>query len=63
MEEQPPVSEEMKVLGWRLLVLLNAGYAEELACELAGASGVDLHRAVELVEQGCAPPTAARILL
>jgi hypothetical protein len=55
-------SEQDKVEGWRLHVLMEAGYPLSLAERLAG-SEADLHRAVELVAQGCEPQTAAEILL
>lgn len=55
-------SERAKVEGWRLHVLMEAGYPLSLAERLA-ASDADLHRAVELIEQGCSPETAAEILL
>ena len=54
--------ERAKVEGWRLHVLIEAGFPLELAEKLA-TSEVDLHTAVELVEQGCGPDIAARILL
>ena len=55
-------SERAKVESWRLHVLMEAGYPLSLAERLAG-SEADLHRAVQLVRQGCAPQTAAEILL
>ena len=55
-------SERAKVEGWRLHVLIEAGYPLPLAERLA-ASDADLHRAVELVRAGCSPATAAEILL
>lgn len=55
-------SERAKVESWRLHVLMEAGYPLPLAERLAG-SEADLHRAVELVDRGCAPETAAEILL
>jgi hypothetical protein len=55
-------SERAKVESWRLHVLMEAGYPISLAERLA-ASEADLHRAVELVEQGCTHETAAEILL
>jgi hypothetical protein len=55
-------SEQAKVEGWRLHVLIEAGYPLPLAERLA-ASGADLHEAVRLVSQGCSPTTAAEILL
>ena len=53
---EPNGSDQTKVESWRLHVLMEAGYP------LAG-SEADLHRAVELVGQGCAPETAVEILL
>ena len=55
-------SERDKVAGWRLHVLMDAGYPLLLAERLAH-SDADLHSAVELVRQGCEPKTAAEILL
>jgi hypothetical protein len=56
------ISERAKVESWRLHVLIEAGYPLVLAERIAG-SHVDLHRAVELLHQGCSPETAAEILL
>ncbi len=55
-------SERAKVESWRLHVLMEAGFPLPLAERLA-ASDADLHRSVELLRQGCAPETAAEILL
>jgi hypothetical protein len=55
-------SERDKVAGWRLHVLIEAGYPLPLAEKLA-QSDADLHTAVELVRKGCEPLTAAEILL
>jgi hypothetical protein len=55
-------TERAKVQGWRLHVLIEAGYPLSLAEKLAD-SEADLHRAVELVGTGCTHETAARILL
>ena len=49
---EPNGSERSKVESWRLHVLMEAGYPLPLAERLAG-SEADLHRAVELVGQGC----------
>lgn len=54
--------EREKVAGWRLHVLMEAGYPVLLAERLAH-SEADLHSAVELVRRGCEPKTAAEILL
>jgi len=55
-------NEKSKVESWRLHVLMEAGYPLPLAERIAG-SEADLHRAVELVTNGCTPETAAEILL
>jgi hypothetical protein len=59
---EPESNERSKVESWRLHVLIEAGYPLPLAERLAG-SDADLHRAVELVSQGCEHRTAAEILL
>ena len=55
-------SERSKVESWRLHVLIEAGYPLPLA-ERVAVSEADLHQAVALVGAGCAPETAAEILL
>jgi hypothetical protein len=55
-------TERDKVASWRLHVLIEAGYPLPLAERIAH-SEADLHRAVELLDQGCSPKTAAEILL
>ena len=59
---EPDSGERSKVESWRLHVLIEAGYPLLLAERLAG-SEADLHHAVELVGQGCAPETAVEILI
>ena len=56
-------NERAKVDSWRLHVLIEAGYPLPLAEKIAAALDADLHEAVELVQQGCDPRTAAEILL
>lgn len=55
-------SDREKVASWRLHQLIEAGYPVHLAERLAH-SEADLHRAVELVRQGCDARVAAEILL
>ena len=50
------------VVAWRAERLAAAGFAPHLAGALAGDSEIDLHALIELVERGCAPALAARIL-
>jgi hypothetical protein len=59
---EPGQDERAKVNGWRLHVLIEAGYPVDVAERIAD-SDADLHEAVELVEQGCVPDIAAQILL
>jgi hypothetical protein len=54
--------EQSKVEGWRLHVLIEAGFPLPLAERLA-ASEADLHACVELLRQGCSPVMATEILL
>ncbi len=55
-------TEQTKVEGWRLHILLEAGYPVPVAERLA-PSDADLHDAVDLVQRGCEPRLAVRILL
>jgi hypothetical protein len=50
------------VVAWRSARLRKAGFDSELAEQLSRECGVDLHALIELVERGCPPPLAARIL-
>jgi hypothetical protein len=62
MSELLEADDQSKVESWRLHVLIEGGYPLHLAERLA-ATEIDLHRAVELIRQGCEPTTAAEILL
>ncbi len=57
-----PRGELDQVEDWRAQELERAGYPAEAAAELAGRHDVDLHRAVEIVERGCPPELAVKIL-
>jgi hypothetical protein len=50
------------VVAWRRARLRKAGFEWELADDLSRECGVDLHALIGLVERGCLPPLAARIL-
>jgi hypothetical protein len=50
-----------EVEAWRLHVLLQAGYPLKVAERIA-RTDADLHRAVRMLQHGCAPQTAAQIL-
>jgi len=56
-------TESERVTAWRACELLKAGYEPLVAVELAEHNEVDLHVALELLDRGCAPDLAARILL
>ena len=47
---------------WRRQQLVDAGFPLPVAARLASDSRYDLHALIELVERGCAPDLAARIL-
>ena len=47
---------------WRRCRLLEAGFGDDLATRLAGMPQVDLHALLQLVDRGCPPHLAARIL-
>ena len=57
------LSEHERVLAWRMLSLLDAGYSTENAGALAASTYVDLHEACELLKTGCPEYTATKILL
>lgn len=56
-------TEADKVERWRVEALEQAGYDSMSAALLAIRTDVDLHRATYLVEHGCSPELALRILL
>ena len=52
-----------RVEAWRAEELERAGYSREAAAEIAARHDVDLHRAVDLLRQGCPHDVALAILL
>lgn len=50
------------VIAWRRCRLLEAGFSASLATALACQPGVDVHELLQLVDRGCPPALAARIL-
>ena len=50
------------VTAWRRERLLHAGFGEAVATALARDRSVDLHALLKLVDRGCPPPLAVRIL-
>jgi hypothetical protein len=51
-----------EIVAWRRRQLDEAGFPGALAGRLADASAYDLHALIELVERGCPPELAVRIL-
>ena len=56
-------TELEKIERWRAEVLMRAGFGTRAAGRLAARHDVDLHRAVGLLDQGCPPELALKILL
>ncbi len=54
--------ETGEVASWRRTQLLASGFPPRLAAELAGDRRFDLHAVIELVDSGCPPELAVRIL-
>lgn len=57
-----PADAALEVVEWRRGRLLAAGFDGELATQLADDCGIDLHAVLDLVDRGCPPALAARIL-
>jgi hypothetical protein len=56
-------TEAMQIELWRSEELERAGYSHRAAGRLAARHDIDLHLAVQLLERGCTPDLALRILL
>jgi hypothetical protein len=56
-------TETERVERWRMEELLRVGFDVESASLVAAELAVDLHAAIDMVERGCPPDLAARILL
>ena len=54
--------ERNDVTGWRQRTLIDAGVDAAVATRLATEPDVDLHALLELIDVGCPPHLAARIL-
>ena len=52
----------VEVNRWRREQLVLSGFSLPLAARIAGDPRYDLHRLIQLVEQGCPPELAVRIL-
>lgn len=54
--------QPVSALAWRRTQLVDSGFPALLAGTLARDGRYDLHRLIELVERGCPPGLAVRIL-
>ncbi|HET7690076.1 MAG TPA: hypothetical protein VFK41_06845 [Nocardioidaceae bacterium] len=52
----------LDVAAWRRCRLLEAGFSPELADPVATDGRLDLHALLELVDRGCPPELAVRIV-
>jgi hypothetical protein len=50
------------ITAWRFRCLAGAGFPHDLANHLAKTPGIDIHALLDLVDRGCPPELAARIL-
>ena len=55
-------TEIERVERWRTAELMRVGFPGDDAVALAARLDVDLHEAIELVQRGCPPELAVRIL-
>lgn len=55
--------EQRRIEDWRTEELERAGYSRRAAGRLASRHDVDLHRAIDLLQRGCSPELAMKILL
>jgi hypothetical protein len=60
--EQREENAAPEVFAWRRRQLIAAGFGSLLASRLARNNAYDLHALIELVERGCPPRLAIRIL-
>jgi hypothetical protein len=55
-------TELERVERWRTAELMRVGFPGDDAVALAARTDIDLHEAIELVQRGCPPDIAVRIL-
>lgn len=58
----PAATSRGNLTDWRLDQLVRAGFDAELAARVAADRAMDLDAVIELVERGCPPRLASRIL-
>jgi hypothetical protein len=56
------VNSSLNLVDWRRDLLVEAGFPTTLAARLARDDRWDLHALIELVERGCPPALAVRVL-
>jgi hypothetical protein len=56
------VDSSLNLVDWRKDVLVEAGFPARLAARIARDDRWDLHALLELVERGCPPALAVRVL-
>ena len=57
-----PAATAEDVVAWRRQQLVGSGFPPRRAARLARDARYDLHALIELLERGCPPALAARIL-
>ncbi len=57
-----PTASSGPVVEWRRDRLLEAGFGPDQATAVAEDCGIDLHAVLELVDRGCPPTLATRII-
>ncbi len=57
-----PAGPAAAIGDWRRRRLTAAGFEQQLAAELAAQPEIDLHELLTLLDRGCPPELAARIL-
>jgi hypothetical protein len=62
-EHVAEITELERIERWRADELIRVGYDANQAMELAVRHDIDLHAAASLLEKGCPPDLALRILL
>jgi hypothetical protein len=60
--EQSDRRRSAEIVSWRRRQLLDSGFPLALARRVANDPAYDLHALIELVERGCPPALAVRIL-
>lgn len=59
---RPFLSAQCDIVRWRLRLLADAGLPAEQARQLAADRRLDVHAVLELVDRGCPPALAVRIV-